>query len=128
MLARRRRFWSKRQRLPGGAKSRPDFLASHGDRLCAGPFFCFAPPQREDLTEVQPRTRHGGSRRDTGASAVPTRLGGRRHKIPSQPGPNAELRLVPNSWNGTSETRRVFDVPRLAWGGVSRGIFRRGGY
>src|SRR2546425_11540040 len=58
MSARRRRFWSRRQRLPGGAKSWPDSLASHGDRLCAGPFFCFARPQREVLTEVQPRTRH----------------------------------------------------------------------
>src|SRR2546422_1560678 len=28
----------------------------------------------------------------------------RRHKIPSQPGPNAEVRLVPNSWNGTGLT------------------------
>ncbi len=27
---------------------------------------------------------------------------GRRDKIPSQLGPNAELRLVPNSWNGAS--------------------------
>src|SRR5438445_10547260 len=66
MSARRRRFWSRRQRLPGGAKSWPDFLASHGDRLCAGPFFCFAPPQREVLTEVQPRTRH----QEAGATPV----------------------------------------------------------
>ena len=43
------------------------------------------------------------------ASAVPTFSGlptaGRLkwcHKIPSQLGPNAELRLLPNSWNGTS--------------------------
>src|SRR5437867_10319637 len=65
MSAGRRRFWSRRQRRPGEAKSWPDFLASHRDRLCAGPFF-FAPPQREDLMEVQPRTRHGGSRRGAG--------------------------------------------------------------